>query len=271
MGAVRVTRDDRVGQHHVGTADIVGGAGVGGVALVVGERHLHPDETGEHVDEEGDGGVAGQLGDELVEDVVAVADQARAGFGLVLDDGAHPGDAVLVDVPRRQRCRQGLMMQSPCHRQLVDARAVELEVHGHGLGDHRGVGRGDHQAPARSPLHRAELVVLDQPDRLAEHRPADLVALQQVGLGPDDGAHRRARGEDVRLHAGAHLRRQLQAPGTAWVGTGVHHGAHAGCSATFRPPPSGSPPPSDRESPSARASPASPSASCWPTRYMYVR
>ena len=249
VGAVRVTGDDGVRQHHVGAADIVGRAGVGEVALVVGEGHLHPDEAGEHIHEQGDRRVAGQLGDELVEDVVTVSDQARAGFGLVLDDRPHPGDAVLVDVPRRERCRERLDV-GPGHRQLVDARAAELEVHGHGFGDHRGVGRGDHQAATGPPLHGAELVVLDQPDRLAEHRPADLVALQQVGLGPDDRADRGAGGEDVRLHARPHLRRQLQPTGTTWVGTGVHHGAHAGCSATFRSPP------------------ASPAASCWVTRYM---
>ena len=84
---------------------------------------------------------------------------------------------------------------------------VQVQHHGVDHGVHRRL--GDHQAaagPAPGPGH---LLVLDQADRLAEDGPADLVALEQVGLRPEDLADRPAQRHDVLDDLIGHLRGAL--------------------------------------------------------------
>ena len=52
---------------------------------------------------------------------------------------------------------------------------------------------GDDQAAAGAAAGPGDLLVLHQAHRLAEHGPAHLVALEEIGLGPEHLAHRPAR------------------------------------------------------------------------------
>jgi hypothetical protein len=93
-----------------------------------------------------------------------------------------------------ERLEQGADAQ-----EILDGGALVLEVH-HGRAHRRlGAGSGHLEAAGPAALHHRDLMVLHQPDRLAEHRPADPVPLDQLGLRADRRAHRPAGGDDVVL------------------------------------------------------------------------
>ena len=82
-------------------------------------------------------------------------------------------------------------------RQRGDARAPGREVQGDHVGHGRGAGCGDEEAAARAPLHRRDLFVLEQPDRLAEDGTADSVAVHELRLGTEEVARLEAAGGDA--------------------------------------------------------------------------
>ena len=80
---------------------------------------------------------------------------------------------------------------------LVEPGVHAVEVQD-GSVDDRVRGRLDHhEAAARSPPHGGDLLVLDEANRLAEHRPAHAVLLQELGLGAEHLADRPVLGHDV--------------------------------------------------------------------------
>ena len=72
-----------------------------------------------------------------------------------------------------------------------------VQVEHHGITDRADRRLGDHQAPARSAAGAGDLLMLDEAHRLPEDGPADVVALEQFGLGAEDLADRPPEGHDV--------------------------------------------------------------------------
>ena len=72
-----------------------------------------------------------------------------------------------------------------------------MQVQHDGIDDRADGRLGDHEAAARAAPRPGHLLVLHQAHGLTEHGPADLVALEKVGLGAEDLAHRPAEGHHV--------------------------------------------------------------------------
>ena len=109
---------------------------------------------------------------------------------------------------------------------LVDLLGREVEVlevererpHG-GVG----LGRDHHQSTARPASHLGHTVMVDDAHRLAEHGPADAVALDQLGLGTEHLAHRPAAGDDLLLDPLGELLTQLASTDGSRLLLGLGH------------------------------------------------
>ena len=119
--------------------------------------------------------------------------------GLVGDQLAKLPDVLLAQTGGSQ-VRNELLQDQAGLEDLVDAGADVDEVHRHGVGDRPWRRREHHESAARSPSHAGNLQVLEEADRLAEDGAADAVALEELGLGADDLAHRPAGSGDVADH-----------------------------------------------------------------------
>ena len=62
---------------------------------------------------------------------------------------------------------------------------LEVQVDRHRLGDRLRIGLPDEQAAVQAAAHLRQAVVLQEPNRLAEHRPAHAVARDQLHLAAE--------------------------------------------------------------------------------------
>ena len=83
--------------------------------------------------------------------------------------------------------------------ELLGGHADEVEVVGHHLDCGRHGRRPDDEAAPRPPPHACHLVVLQQPDRLAQHSAAHAVPGGEVRLGPEHLTGGPAAVDDLRL------------------------------------------------------------------------
>jgi hypothetical protein len=158
----------------------------------------------EQVDEELQGGVARRRGDEHVQHPV-VSDLAAH---LPLHQLAQPVQVRLTQSFGGE-ARRFLLQRLAGLEHVVEGCADVEQVDHHRL-DHRlDRGDGDHQAPAGAAPHPRHLLVLEQPNGLAEHRSAHAVAFEQVGLGPEHLPLGPARVGDVGDDPGGDRRREL--------------------------------------------------------------
>ena len=155
----------------------------------------------EDVDEELEGGVAGDGGQAGVQGAVV------AHLGLL--QRAQTG-GVFLGQPFGGQLGCDHLQDDARFEDLVEAGVGPVQVQHRGVDD--GVHRrlGDDQPAAGPPSHGGHLLVLDQAHRLAEDGPAHPVALDQLGLRAQHLAHRPAPvdhvGEDAPRHGGRQRR-----------------------------------------------------------------
>ena len=102
-----------------------------------------------------------------------------------LEEGPKLADLVLGDAGRRERRGQRLQ-DPPGADEVIDGRAHMVEIDGDGRADGGGVRFADDQATGGPPPHPRDAMVLDQPDRLPQDRPADAVTLHELGFRAED-------------------------------------------------------------------------------------
>src|SRR5262249_19758810 len=73
------------------------------------------------------------------------------------------------------------------------------EINGGGMGHRIGIRFRDDQPATRPAPHVRNIVMLEQPDGLAERSAAHIVFGQQIGLGTDDFPHRPVHLDDLHL------------------------------------------------------------------------
>ena len=130
--------------------------------------------------------------------------------GFILDQPAELRDAGLVETYRGE-LRHDLLEDKARFEDLVERRAHPVEVEHRRIDD--GINRrlGDHEPTAWPPAHARHLLVLHQPDGFTEHRPADAVALDELGLRPQHLADGPATLDDIGDDVARHGRRQFGA------------------------------------------------------------
>jgi hypothetical protein len=191
----------------VGTAHPVGGLDrlVGGIRprrprVSLGQSHQHVDEQLQHR--------VFRLLSQCDVEFVPRRGQTRRPLFLGPQYRSQPVDSGLVDVFGGQRGRQRLEHQARVE-QVVQRGAHELEIDDDGAGRGTGIGLTDEQATVRSASHPGDLVMLDQPDGLAQHRSTHLIPLLQNSFRTQRLSHRPPTSNNVRLDAASDLRRSL--------------------------------------------------------------
>ncbi len=159
----------------------------------------------EDVDEQFEHGIPGHRRQEHVQRPVIVDLPLR----LRVDEGAQSEEIRFVETSRRQ-AGDDLFERDSGLEHLVEAGADAMAVE-HGCVDDRVDGRlADDEAPARSPAHAGDLLVLDQPYRFAEDGPAHPVPFQELGFGAEDLADRPVPGHDIGEDLGGYHGRELR-------------------------------------------------------------
>ena len=135
------------------------------------------------------------LGDAVVH--VVQVDRVVAALALVLDcreQQLRPSAGVTDRaVIRTAATSSAERTSTSCSRSHL----VVLEREAGGAHDRGAVGGGDNQATAGTALGPDRAVVLEDAHGLAQDRPADVVALDQLGLGAEHGVDRPAGSLDV--------------------------------------------------------------------------
>jgi hypothetical protein len=171
---------------------------------------IAPREAHDHIGEQLEDPVARQRGEHRVE-VLAQPGDVELGLGRVSQDRLEGLDGVAVDTGDDPVEHRHLEDPSDLVQVLrLDPHPIEVERHRHG-------GRVDAwrrhlQPPARSSTHPGHLVVLEHPDRLAQHRPADVEAGHQLRFGAEQPTHRPTPVDHVDEHLAGHALCQLRAP-----------------------------------------------------------
>ncbi len=118
-------------------------------------------------------------------------------IGLRLACERTQGGAVVVVEPLDGEPRCQVFEHDASLDDLVEPSVDAVEVEHHRLGNRLDRRLGDDEAATRASARTRDLLVLDQPDGLAEHRAAHAVALEQLSLAPEHLAHRPSKGHDV--------------------------------------------------------------------------
>ncbi len=121
-------------------------------------------------------------------------------------------DARFVDLLRGPGCGQRFQQQ-PGVQQIADRDAQVFQVDDDRVGRRGGVRLADEQAAVRAAAHARHLMMLDESNRLAQHRSAHLEALLQCLLRAERHPGRPAPPDDVGLDAARDLGSSLVRPG----------------------------------------------------------
>ena len=137
---------------------------------------------------------------------------------------------VLLVGPLRRQLAGDLLEDDAGLEDLVEARVDPVQVQHHRVDDRPHGRLGDDEPSPGTASGASDLLVLHQAHGLPEHGPADLVALEEIGLGAEHLANRPTEGHDILDDAVRHLGRPF----------GVRIGArarHVACRRRGRHPP----------------------------------
>ena len=111
--------------------------------------------------------------------------------------------------PLRRQLAGELLQDDPRLEDLVQRGVDPVQVEHHRVADGTDRRLGDHQAPAGAATGTRHLLVFHEAHGLPEDGAAHVVALEEIGLGPEHLAHRPAQGHDVLDDEVRHLGRPL--------------------------------------------------------------
>ena len=186
-------------------------------------RPVQRRDPADDLDEQHDARVAGETGHHIVQ--LPLLDP----LGGPPVGGRQPRPEVVelgVGGPGGGQIDGHLLDDAPGAQDLLELHPVVGEVDEGGAGDGGGVRRGHDQAAAGALAHPGHAQVLHDAHRLAQHGPADAVALHELGLGTQHLPDRPTIGDDVGPDDGGHLLGALHLVAARHDGRGRH--GHAG-------------------------------------------
>jgi len=164
-------------------------------------------EVADRLDEQGEGGVAGDVHDVGLERAELRRPHDAAGGDGV--DALDEGGSVVAGAALGGQADGGGEERAADLEHLADRHADVGEPQAHGADHRAAVGLAHDEPPAGTTPHAGRPGVLDEAHGLPQHRAAHAEALEQVGLGAQHRPDRPALGHDLVLDATGHDAGQL--------------------------------------------------------------